>query len=147
MAETKEEIAAERDDLRAATEDLTQEIAGLREENERLRAAVSRETVPGPAAARHTFVLSEGAREELARTGMTNIGGKLRTADEVREMLGDGQAGVDLGDAVPDKRTVDAHSRQENAGTYGVDYVYPSVEPGLIDPAVAGTPGINGPSA
>jgi hypothetical protein len=91
MSETKDQIAAERDELRA--------------ENDRLRALLDQATQAmadlkpaGPAAPAHRFQLSEGDRAELAIHGRANIGGKLRTRAEVRELLGDDQAHVDLGD-------------------------------------------------
>jgi hypothetical protein len=84
MAETKEDITAERD--------------ALRDENAQLRAQLAAATAPGPAAPAHRFQLSEGDRAELAAHGRANIGGKLMTRDAVRELLGDDQAHVDLGD-------------------------------------------------
>lgn len=94
----------------------------------------------------HTFVLSEGARQELVTQGVTNVDGVRRTASEVRDMLGEGQADVDLGDAKP-VDGLGVGPVQERAAIRGFDFVYPSVKPGFIDPAVAGTPGINGPAA
>lgn len=131
MAETKDDIAAERD--------------ALREENNRLKAQLA--AAGGstqPYAPAQTFQLSEGDRQELAANGVVNVAGRMRTADEVRAMLPENQAGVDLGTAV-----VPDHIRpvgREPGATPGVDYVYPSVAPGQIDPAVAGTPGISGPA-
>jgi hypothetical protein len=130
MAETKDDIAAERDKLR--------------EENNRLKAqlAAAGGSVQ-PYAPQQTFQLSEGDRQELAARGVVNVGGRMRTAAEVREMLPDSQRDVDLGDApVPN-----LPAGREQGATPGVDYVYPSVAPGQIDPAVAGTPGISGPAA
>lgn len=83
MAETKEEITAERDRLRA--------------ENEQLRAQLATVSTGAVAAPQHRFVLSEGDRAELETNGKANIGGKLMTRDEVRLLLGDDQALVDLG--------------------------------------------------
>jgi hypothetical protein len=131
MAETKDDIAAERDKLR--------------EENNRLKAqlAAAGGSVQ-PYAPQQTFQLSEGDRQELAARGIVNVGGRMRTADEVREMLPDSQRDVDLGSApVPDYY----RAGREQGTTPGVDFVYPSVGPGQIDPAVAGTPGISGPAA
>lgn len=133
MVELKDDIAAERDALRAENDELRAQLA---------QVGVTR--APGVAAApQHTFQLSEGDRQELALHGAINIGGRMRTAAEVQEMLGDKQQDVDLGDVpaptLPGERPAGA--------TPGVDFVYPSVAPGEIDPAVAGTPGINGPAA
>lgn len=90
MAETKEDIAAERDALRA--------------ENEELRAQLARTdlaTTAGIAPAVHRFVLSEGERQELAMRGVVAVGGRLRTAEQVRELLGPDQQDIDLGTATP----------------------------------------------
>lgn len=131
MAETKDDIAAERDQLR--------------EENNRLRAQLEAAGRPaGAATAQHTFQLSEGDRQALAMNGEVNIGGRMRTADEVRAMLGDDQQNVDLGTAEAPKHP---EMVRPAGDVRGVDYVWPSVAPGQIDPAVAGTPGISGPPA
>jgi hypothetical protein len=129
VSETKEEIAAERDALRA--------------EVENLRGQLSAAGVRRPTVAEHVFELSEGQRQELATLGYTNIGGVRVTRDDVKARLTERQANIDLGDAEP----VDAGlPRRVQGATPGVDFVYPSVAPGRIDPAVAGTPGINGPA-
>jgi hypothetical protein len=137
VAETKEEIAAERD--------------ALKEENERLKtqlAAVGTPAVGRAAAPQHTFQLSEGDRQELVARGAANVGGRLVTRDEVRDMLGENQQGVDLGNGPIDPSLQQLIDRRPQApGVLGVTHVYPSVEPGRIDPAVAGTPGISGPPA
>lgn len=129
MAETKEQIAAERDALRA--------------ENDRLRLQLGAGTAGTAQAAQHTFELSEGARQELAQNGEVVIGGVRMTRDQVRARLSADQQGLDLGTAEPPNRV----EQPARGGVEGVDFIYPSVAPGLIDPAVAGTPGINGPSA
>lgn len=130
MAETKDEIAAERD--------------ALREENERLRAQLAAAGRPaGVATPRHTFQLSEGDRQELASRGAVNVNGRLMTRTDVERELGPDQANVDLGDAPAPQLPPET----QRSAVRGVDYVYPSVRPGEIDPAVAGTPGINGPAA
>jgi hypothetical protein len=134
VAETKDDIAQERDRLRA--------------ENETLRAQLTAAGAPRVVAPTQTFVLSEGDRQELAARGVLNVGGRMRTRDEVRAMLGDKQREVDLGTVEPDAGTLSTLAQQRKQGaTPGVDYVWPSVAPGQIDPAVAGRPGISGPSA
>jgi hypothetical protein len=137
MSETKDDIAAERD--------------ALREENRRLSAQLVAAGRPAAGAYRPAaeFQLSEGDRQELQIYGVANIGGRLRTIDEVRGMLGEKQQGVELTDppAATDRRLELHQTEVERAGIRGFDYVYPSVAPGQIDPAVAGTPGISGPSA
>jgi hypothetical protein len=130
MSETKEEIAAERDALRA--------------ENENLRGQLAAAGAVRPAPAEHRFVLSEGARQELEMTGVTNVGGRLRTRDEVLAMLDDDQAGVEIAEP-PLEQARTSPQLREAAGVEGVDFVYPSVAPGVLDPAVAGQPGISGP--
>lgn len=90
MSETKDDIAAERDALRA--------------ENEELRALLARTDLAAAGIApvpQHRFVLSEGERQELAIRGVVAVGGKLRTADQIRDMLGDDQQDIDLGTATP----------------------------------------------
>lgn len=128
----------------AGTSDATT-VDQLRAENTALRiqlAAAGR--APGVARPQHTFVLSEGQRQELLVNGVTNINGVRRTTDEVRDLLGPDQQDVELGDTEPVDGLGITAARSE---IRGVDFVYPSVKPGFIDPAVAGTPGINGPSA
>lgn len=135
MAETKDQISEERD--------------GLREENRRLRAQLTAAgRTPGVAAAQHTFQLSEGDRQELETYGVVNIGGRRMTREDVLERLGADQQNVPIDEPSPDlDRRNDVAGQRPNAGIPGVDFIYPSVAPGLIDPAVAGTPGISGPAA
>lgn len=132
MAETKDEIAAERDSLRARVSELQAQVA-----------AGGRVVAP-----RQTFTLSEGDRQDLVANGVVNVAGRLRTRAEVADLLGPDQAGVDLGDRDPSPAVAAALKQQRAQGTTpGVDFVYPSVEAGGIDPALAGTPGISGPAA
>lgn len=138
MAETKDDIAGERDQLRA--------------ENNALKAQLEQ---AGRAAAAYrpaqTFQLSEGDRQELEIRGVVNVGGRLMTKADVEEAMAvAGQRGVTIADApeatkVSDQVLGDAAARGD--GIRGVDYVYPSVAAGKLDPAVAGTPGISGPPA
>jgi hypothetical protein len=135
MSETKESIAAERDQLR--------------EENAALRAQLAAAGQPrGAYQPAQTFQLSEGERQELERYGVANVGGRRMTREEVFAKLGDDQQTVEIGEPSPalDQRDSPLATRPQSA-VPGVDYVYPSVAPGEIDPAVAGTPGISGPPA
>lgn len=129
MAETKEEIAAERDALRAENENLRGQLA----------AAGVRRTVP-----QHTFMLTEGQRQELEATGLTVVGGREVTIAEVREMLPESQSNVVIEDPRHPQRPLPVARRE---AVRGVDFIYPSVAPRQIDPEVAGTPGISGPAA
>lgn len=133
MAETKDEIAAQRDALLAENENLRGQLA----------AAGGRVVRP-----QHTFMLSEGARQELQLYGVTNIDGRRWTIDEVRAKLAEQeQDGVEIADPDPSVARTAAVGLRPQGKTPGVDFVYPSVAPGQIDPAVAGLPGINGPAA
>lgn len=135
--------------LRAENEKLSQQLAAADDANENLRGQLA-----AAGAARQTgqvvreFALSEGDRQELEVYGVVNIDGRQYTTDQVRKELAKNPryANVEIEDA-PDATRREPTSRTELAGVRGIDYVYPSVSPGRIDPAVAGTPGINGPSA
>lgn len=138
MTETKADLEAERDALRAENENLRGQLAA---------AGAARQT----AAPQHVFQLSEGDRQELEIRGVVSIGGRLMTTAEVRQALaaaGAGQEHVEIADA-PEGTRVDPGRRGglTGPGVRGIDFVYPSVARGLIDPAVAGVPGINGPAA
>lgn len=130
------------------------ELARLQADNDRLQAQlagtpaayVGRVAVP-----QHTFQLSEGDRQELEIRGAINVNGRLMTRDDVIAAMEEaGQRGVTIAEAPEstrlDERTI-AQAKAERTGVRGVNYVYPSVAPGKIDPAVAGTPGITGPAA
>lgn len=131
MAETVKE---ERDRL-------AQENSILRSQ---LAAAGGRVATP-----QYTFQLSEGERQELEILGVINKGGRAMTKEDVEaEMAAAGQTGVTIKDAPAEtKIPVDANTPGRGPGIRGFDYVYPSVERGKIDPAIAGTPGISGPPA
>lgn len=135
MSELKDEIAAERD--------------ALREENQRLRAQLTAAGSPaGAYQPAQRFQLSEGDRQELETYGVVNIRGRRMTREQVLAELGDDQQDVPIGEPDPAlDRSGDLAGQRPNAGIPGVDFIYPSVAPGLIDPAVAGTPGISGPAA
>jgi hypothetical protein len=133
MSETKDEIAAERDQLRAENENLRGQLVA---------AGAGR---PGTAApAQHRFFLTEGERQELELNGNAVVGGKLMTTEQVRAKLSGDFADVEIADATNVREVPSAHDRPKVAG---IDYIYPSVAYGELDPAVAGTPGFNGPAA
>jgi hypothetical protein len=138
MTENVKDVAAERDALRAENDNLRTQLAA---------AGAAR---PGQAApVQHTFQLSEGDRQELEMRGVINVGGRQMTKDEVMAELRktEDQRNVKIADA-PDGTRVDVSKLPGvGKGVAGVDFVYPSVERGKIDPAVAGTPGISGPPA
>lgn len=147
MSETKDDIAAERDQLRAENENLRGQLA----------ATGATRTAGQATAPQHRFQLSEGDRQELEIRGVVAIGGRLYTREEVLAELAkagpdqDGhndQSHVEIAEA-PASTRVDPALVQARTGpgVPGVDYVWPSVERGKIDPKVAGTPGISGPSA
>jgi hypothetical protein len=137
MAETKEDIAGERD--------------RLRKENNALRSQLEQAGRTPGYQPQQRFQLSEGDRQELEIRGVVSINGRLMTkADVEQAMAAAGQRGVTIADApeatrVPDQVLKDTAAR--GTGIRGVDYVYPSVAAGQIDPDVAGTPGISGPPA
>lgn len=136
MAETKDEIAAARDQLA--------------QENVALKAQL--EAVGRPAGAslpQHVFQLSEGDRQELEIRGVVAINGRLMTKAEVEAAMAEaGQRGVKIKDAPEETKVkITGDTPGRGPGIEGVDFVYPSVERGKIDPAVAGTPGISGPAA
>jgi hypothetical protein len=132
MSETKDEIAAERDALRAENENLRGQLAA---------AGAQRQTA---APVQHRFTLSEGQRAELEMYGVTTSGGRRVTREQVAAMLQDDQQGVELGDGDPVPTGV---PERPQTAIPGVDFVYPSVKPGYLDPAVAGRPGLSGPAA
>lgn len=135
MAQTKDEIAADRDRLAA--------------ENDALRArltALGQTDVPGAQGPARLF-LSEGDRQDLEMHGRVNLGGRSMTTEQVTDALQGGpQEGVEIAEkpiGAPDQ----APPAVAPTSIRGFDYVYPSVARGVIDPKVAGTPGINGPAA
>jgi hypothetical protein len=131
MAETKEAIAAERD--------------RLRRENEQLRGQLAAAGAGRPNTTTAQFELTEGNRQDLLARGETVIGGRRYTRDQVESAI-EGNPDydrVDLGDTEPAAQP----ATRAQGDIPGVDFVYPSVLAGRIDPAVAGTPGINGPAA
>jgi len=103
---------------------LSDEVYTLTEENEALRLAPA---APAAPVARRPW-LSEGERQELERTGVTNspFTGERITVDEAREYLAEtGQYGVTINDpdpvvaraagyAVPERVTTPADSIDES---------------------------------
>jgi hypothetical protein len=133
MSQTKDEIAAERDALREQSEQLRGQLAAA-------GAGDRQPYKPQP------FMLTEGARQELEATGLTTINGRQYTREQALAAAEDaGQTGIEIGE--PKATAARPAPRPARAAVAGVDFVYPSVAPGQIDPAVAGTPGINGPAA
>lgn len=132
MSETKEEIAADRDRLLAENENLRGQLAA---------AGAAR---PGTAApAQHRFLLSEGQRQDLEMHGNTEIGGRFVDTGEVRGMLEDDQQRIEIDTPDTVRQVPQASTRTKIPG---VDFVYPSVEYGKLDPAVADAPGVHGPA-
>lgn len=130
--------------------ELADQLVAAQRENGQLKAklaAAGRPAGNGPA---YVFQLSEGDRQELELHGViSGPGGRLMTkADVVEAMANAGQEGVEIADA-PDATRIDPATlaARTGPGVEGVDFIYPSVERGKIDPAVAGTPGISGPAA
>lgn len=97
--------------------------------------------------------LTEGDRQQLEQTGYATLGGVVYTVAEARELLKrNGQDGVTITDPSPAvlaeaDRIVKGLRRPDVSAQRGLTHVWPSVEPGAIDPAVAGQPGISGPAA
>lgn len=137
MAETKDDIAAERDQLAAQVKQLQAQLA-----------AGGGARVAAPT---YTFALTEGDRQELELYGVATIGGKRMTVDQARAAAAEAGLQVQIDDPAPelDRRTPADEEGETGRGDgiRGFDFIYPSVRPGEIDPAVAGTPGINGPAA
>jgi hypothetical protein len=133
--------------------DAQQRVAELEAENASLRAQLGAQGQGRVASPAHQFFLTEANRQELELRGFTVVGGELLDTDAVRARLrATGQSRVEIADAprtAQDEaaRTVAALRRDNHGAQYGVTHVYPSVAPGQIDPAVAGSPGISGPAA
>lgn len=128
-----------------------EEVERLRAENESLRGQLAAAGAPrgvGRVPAPKPY-LTEGERQDLITFGVTtNVHtGQRMNLHQAAELYPD----VDLS-AASDAATAAADRDQAEAAKgrpaiRGVDFVYPSVAPGQIDPAVAGAPGINGPAA
>lgn len=133
MAETKDEIAAERDRLRA--------------ENENLRGQLAAAGARTPHVAAPPPFLSEGERQDLITFGVTTTrGGRPLNLHDAREQYPGAQLDQASAAAVlaADR---DRDARRARPAVPHVDYVYPSVAPGELAPEAAGTPGISGAPA
>jgi uncharacterized protein YciI len=131
----------------ATKEELEAQVSRLQTDNERLRgqlaAAGNRPAANVPAA---LPFLTEGQRQELLTFGQTTRagGGAALSLSEARELFPD----VDLSDATDAALAADERLRTEvleRASIRGVTHVWPSIEPGVLDPAAVGLPGISGP--
>lgn len=135
-------------DLEATNAEMTAELNAVRAENENLRGQLAASGARRPPAVEHPFVLSQGELAELETYGVTNHDGQRLTREQAltRMAASDDQRGVQIAEPKADL-AASLPAVRPNLGLPGVDYVYPSVRPGAIDPAVAGTPGISGPAA
>lgn len=122
MAETKDQIAAQRDALRDQVAKLEGDLEHARGQLAAAGASPARVTFP----ARPAFGLSEGERQALELEGVTNspFDGKRIYADE---------HGVDVVTEAGRRRLAEARrDTPRREGIEGVDYVYPSVAPGVL---------------
>lgn len=130
--------------------DLEAQVERLQSENENLRGQLAAAGARRPVAAGASpaqFVLSEGQRLELELTGQTTgPGGQPMTVDDARTRLAESenQSGVQIADGA--RPLAPPTPVVERPAVVGVTHVYPSIRPGVIDPAVAGQPGISGPT-
>jgi hypothetical protein len=136
MPETKPNTPSEVERLRAENENLRGQLAAAGARN-RLG------NVPAPKP-----YLTEGERQDLITFGVANDvhTGRRLNLHQAREQYPDADL-ADASDAATAAADRDRTQAVERGSVRGVDYVWPSVAPGRIDPAVAGTPGINGPAA
>jgi hypothetical protein len=136
MPENKDEIAAQRDALLAENKRLRDQLAAA-------AVAPRAGNVPAPKP-----YLTEGERQDLITFGVTTDvhTGQRLNLHQARDLYPDADlsGASDTAVAAAERDNTEA---QQRTAVRGVDYVWPSVAPGKIDPAVAGTPGINGPAA
>lgn len=137
---------------------LQDRVRQLEDENARLRGDLAAAGARPASAAPALPQLTEAGRLELEQLGHTSIGGVVYTRDEVLRMLpAMGQEGVTIGEPAKEQQAAaerlvgglrrDPDTGQRQVAQRGVTHVWPSIEPGGIDPSVAGTPGISGPAA
>lgn len=111
--------------------------ADLQAENERLRAqlaaggsGLTRVTFPARPAFRGDTELSEGERQDLEINGVTNSpfdGRRLLASDFGIEPTTDwGRENL--------RREQERRERERGEGIEGVDYIYPSIRPGVLAP-------------
>lgn len=120
MSETKDEIAAQRDALVAENERLKGELAAARAGG----ASPAMVTLAAPA----PDFLSEGDRQAMEINGVVN------RATDGRELLAS-DFGIDVKTEQGRANLERAQARKAEGRTAirGVDYVYPSVAPGVLD--------------
>jgi hypothetical protein len=130
------------------TKDAAAQLAALRAENDRLRQQLATATARQANVPAAKPYLTEGERQDLITFGVTNDvhTGRRLNLNQARELYPDADL-VDATDAAVSASERDHTEAVERSSVRGVDYVWPSVAPGQIDPAVAGLPGINGPAA
>lgn len=114
MAETKEDVVAERDALRA--------------DNDALRAQLAAATAPAAGLAapvQHRFQLSEGDRQDLELRGFINVNGRVMTKDDVLGALEPDQSGVEIADASDEALALIPHivGADRGKGVAGLDYI------------------------
>jgi hypothetical protein len=129
------------------TKDAAAQLAALRAENDRLRQQLATATTRRANVPAAKPYLTEGERQDLITFGVTtdvHTGRRLNLA-QAHEAYPD----ADLTDATDVAKAASEQDagEQTRSAVRGVDFVYPSVAPGQIDPDVAGLPGINGPAA
>jgi hypothetical protein len=124
------------------------EVERLRAENEQLRGQLAAAGARRANVAAPKPYLTEGERQDLITFGVTTDvhTGRRLNLHEAREKYPDADLS-NASDGAVAGADRDRTEAAERGSVRGVDYVWPSVAPGKIDPAVAGTPGISGPAA
>lgn len=117
------------------------EVAALRAENDRLKGQLAQATARTANVAPAKPYLTEGERQELITFGRSG-GLNLKTAAKKFP-----EADLSGTTEVARKASTEDELKGERSSIRGFDFVYPSVAPGVLDPAVVGEPGITGPAA